>query len=111
MISSVNGTIAFSSNNPFDDEKELQVSSYVHIRIRQRTGKTHITSVEGLSSDLDLKKLCRAFQKEFNCGGNVTVNKDNQVIIQLTGDQRQNVKSFLIREDIVPKNKIVIHGY
>ncbi|XP_069194987.1 eukaryotic translation initiation factor eIF1-like [Procambarus clarkii] len=43
----------------------------VHIRIQQRNGRKTLTTVQGLSSDYDLKKIVRACKKEFACNGTV----------------------------------------
>lgn len=41
----------------------------VHVRIQQRSGKKCITTIEGLATDLDVKKICKAFKRNFNCNG------------------------------------------
>ena len=38
----------------------------VHIRIQQRNGRKTLTTVQGLSSDYDLKKIVRACKKVIN---------------------------------------------
>lgn len=37
--------------------------------------------------------------------------EDGHKIIKLQGDQRDNVKNFLIEEGIVNKGQIHVHGY
>lgn len=44
-------------------------SGLVHIRIQQRNGRKTLTTVQGLESQFDKKKLVRAFKKEFACNG------------------------------------------
>lgn len=39
---------------------------FVHIRIQQRNGRKTLTTVQGLSSDYDLKKIVRACKKVNN---------------------------------------------
>ena len=89
--------------------------NYIHIRIQQRTGRKHITIIEGLPADLDLKKICSTMQKSFSCGGQVITDEDDrghvQNIITLSGDQRQKVNDFLLNEQIADKECIKIHGY
>lgn len=36
---------------------------FVHIRIQQRSGRKTLTTVQGLSSEYDLKKIVRACKK------------------------------------------------
>ncbi len=41
----------------------MKGKNYVHIRIQQRNGRKSITTVAGLSPELDLKKILRALKK------------------------------------------------
>lgn len=58
------------SADPFADankgsEDDVQ-DGLVHIRIQQRNGRKTLTTVQGLSSDYDLKKIVRACKKVRN---------------------------------------------
>lgn len=95
-------------------EKETAPASPIHIRIKQRTGKKHITTVEGLPNDLDMPLILSAMKKRFNCNGHLAKPDDedsDDLIIQLTGDQRDRVQEFLVSEEIADKDSIYIHGY
>ena len=84
----------------------------VHIRIQQRNGRKCITTVTGLSAKLDLKKIQKAIKKEHCCNG--TVLKDEETgteVLQFQGDQREAVKSFLIKEEIADKESVKVHGF
>ena len=86
----------------------------IHIRVQQRNGKKSITSIEGFAEDLDLKRICKDMRKKFNCNGNVIEDEDAGEIIQLQGDQRDNVKNWILTEQIINKSEadlIVMHGY
>ena len=87
----------------------------INIRIQQRNGKKSITTIQGLDTDLDVKRICRAMRKEFNCNGNIEEDDDYGTIIQLQGDQRSLVKEWLIRQEILTKEeaeeRLVIHGF
>ena len=88
--------------------------SKIHIRVQQRNGKKSITSVEGLDEDLDQKRICKAMRKLFNCNGNVVEDENRGEVIQLQGDQRDNVRAFLLEQEIIPsseKDRLVIHGF
>ena len=37
----------------------------VHVRVQQRNGRKCITTVAGLADDLDIKRICKAFKKNF----------------------------------------------
>lgn len=82
----------------------------MHLRVQYRNGRKCITTIQGLAEDLDLKKLLKAFKKLFFCNG--AINKDEELgeVIQLSGDQRTNVKEFLLEEEICTADQIVVHG-
>jgi len=96
--------------NELDDETNAK--NYVHLRVVQRNGKKRVTIIEGLEDDLDLKRIAQALQKTLKCGGHVVDDAEHGLVIQLTGDQRLQVRDFLLEEGIVPsKNHIKVHGY
>jgi translation initiation factor 1 len=95
----------------FNDEK---VPLIVHIRIVQRKTKKYITTIEGLGKELNLSKLAKYMRKTFHCQAdvfNVEIGSINSKIIKLQGDQRDNIKKFLIAEQIVPVDSIKVHGF
>lgn len=86
----------------------------LHIRIQKRNGKKCITTVAGFEEDLDVKRICKAMRKQFSCNGNVIDDEENGEVMQLQGDQRDNVKQWLMDNEIFEKNdadRIVVHGY
>lgn len=104
--------------DPFKDE--LDSSSFTknkyHIRVQQRNGRKCITSLDGLEEDLDLKRICKAMRTAFSCNGNVVMkdDEDSTGVIQLQGDQRENIKQWLLEQQIILKNeveRIVVHGF
>mmetsp|Transcript_21691 Transcript_21691/g.31565 ORF Transcript_21691/g.31565 Transcript_21691/m.31565 type:complete len:107 (-) Transcript_21691:143-463(-) len=97
------------ASDPFAD-KEDDKGSKIHVRVQQRNGRKCITTIQGLPDDLDLKKITRALKKTFQCNG--TVNNDAELgeIIQLSGDQRTNVREFFVDQEICHDDQIVIHG-
>tara|TARA_Y200000002_G_C22261336_1_gene488048 strand:+ start:231 stop:569 length:339 start_codon:yes stop_codon:yes gene_type:complete len=100
-------------NNNFDnfDNNDFITHNKVHLRMQQRNGKKCITIIQGLESDLDLKKILKYFKKTFQCNGSITDDKEYGEIIQLSGNQKENVRKFLIDEEIISDDQIVIHGY
>lgn len=83
----------------------------VHVRVQQRNGRKCITTVAGLADDLDIKRICKAFKKNFSCNGAVQKDEDVGEVIQLSGDQRTNVKDFLVDQEICHSENIVLHGF
>mmetsp|Transcript_13516 Transcript_13516/g.20392 ORF Transcript_13516/g.20392 Transcript_13516/m.20392 type:complete len:106 (-) Transcript_13516:225-542(-) len=92
----------------FPDEEENQTR--VHIRVQQRNGRKCVTTVQGLADDLDLKKILKYVKKMFNTNGTVVKDEMGDVI-QLQGDQRKAISRFLTEFKIVPKNRIIEHGF
>lgn len=96
--------------DPFAADIVGKETSKVHVRVQQRNGRKCITTVQGLASDLDLLKILRALKKTFQCNGSVTQDPELGEIIQLSGDQRTNVRKFFVEQDVCHEDQIVIHG-
>lgn len=70
------------------------------------------SSSQGLDSDLDLKRILKAIKKRYNCNGNIKNVKEYGEIIQVQGDQRANIKEFLLGEQIYEsEDRLVLHGF
>ncbi|KAL6199313.1 hypothetical protein ACLB2K_029097 [Fragaria x ananassa] len=82
---------------------------YVHIRVQQRNGRKSLTTVQGLKKDFSYNKILKDLKKEFCCNGTVVQDPELGQVIQLQGDQRKNVSSFLVQAGIVKKDNIKIH--
>ncbi|EJD02465.1 eukaryotic translation initiation factor SUI1 [Fomitiporia mediterranea MF3/22] len=83
---------------------------HIHIRIQQRNGRKTLTTLQGLGKEYDLKKILKAFKKEFACNGNIVDDAELGQVIQLQGDQRQKIQTFLVEQGI-DKKTIVLHGF
>jgi translation initiation factor 1 len=84
----------------------------IHLRLQQQ-GRRHLTIIQDLDNDLDFPRICKDMRKKFSCNGNVINDEKMGEIIQLQGDQRDNVKDWLIKNEIVTSrdiDRIVIHG-
>lgn len=81
------------------------------IRIRQRNGRKTWTTIEGLDKDFDQKVILRQLRKDLACNGTVIDDKELGEVIQLQGDHRQQVGQFLIKEGIVKRENLKIHGF
>jgi translation initiation factor 1 len=82
------------------------VNAQIHIRIKQRNQRKCITFVENLAQDLNINKILKEMKKTFHCNGSVDGSN-----IQLSGDHRQAAKNFLVENNIIKDNNIIIHGY
>jgi translation initiation factor 1 len=107
--------VLFYALDAFEDAGDAKggVSSEekVHVRVQQRNGRKCITTVAGLADDLDIKRICKAFKKNFSCNGAVQKDEDVGEVIQLSGDQRTNVKAFLVDQEICHSENVVLHGF
>ena len=90
-------------------EKERE-PNIIHLHYQQRTTRKCITIIQGLTEDLDEKKILRAFKKMFHCNGTTVEDEEKGKIIQLQGDFRKAVAQFFVEEGIAAKDEIKIHG-
>lgn len=82
----------------------------MHVRVQQRNGRKSLTTVQGINPKVDLKKVVKGLKKEFCCNGTVVEDPNFGQVIQLQGDQRQNVQTFLIKEKLATKDNIKVRG-
>lgn len=88
------------------------VGPKVHLRIQQRTARKSITTIEGLVTNVELKKVLKAMKKRFSCNGAIIKSEEYGEIIKLSGDQRVTVRDFLCNvAQLVSKEDIVMHGF
>jgi translation initiation factor 1 len=92
------------------DEEEDNDNDKVTIFVKKRNNRQSDTSISGLAKDLDLKKMLSYMKKHFNCTGTITDDKEFGEVISLTGDQKENIYNFLIKEEIYKKENIIIKG-
>merc|ERR1712212_1471481 len=101
--------------DPFADaaggKEEGVQDGLVHIRTQQRNGRKTLTTVQGLSAEYDLKKIVRACKKEFACNGTVVEHAEYGEVLQLQGDQRENICQFLTKVGLVNGSQIKVHGF
>ncbi|KAL1814900.1 hypothetical protein DCAR_0519098 [Daucus carota subsp. sativus] len=101
-----------ASFDPFAEAELTDATEeYVHIRIQQRNGRKSLTTVQGLKKELSYDKILKDFKKAFCCNGTVVNDKELGKVIQLQGDQRKNVSTFLVQAGIVKKDRIKVHGF
>ena len=94
----------------FDEDEDLFSKNTVTISVNKRNGSKCITSIIGLSQDLDLKKILSYIKKTFNCNGSIINNEEYGEVMTFTGDQKKNIYDFLIKEEICKKDEIILKG-
>ena len=86
-----------------------------HIRVQQRNRLKCLTTLDGLEEDLDLKRICKAMREAFSCNGSISMKEGQEEgFIQLQGDQRENIKQWLLDMEIILRSevdRIVVHGF
>jgi len=87
-----------------------KVERVVHIRYQQRSGRKGVTTVEGLSPKLDLKKLATRMKRKWSVGATLKEDTDEGTVMQLQGDLRRQVKVFLVEQGLVKKTHVRLHG-
>ena len=101
--------------DPFADanaeDSGAGTKEYVHVRVQQRNGRKSLTTVQGLKKEFSYNKILKDLKKEFCCNGTVVQDPELGQVIQLQGDQRKNVSTFLIQAGIVKKENIKLHGF
>ncbi|UYV71211.1 EIF1B [Cordylochernes scorpioides] len=99
-----------SSKDPFadanrGDEQGVQ-DGLIHIRIQQRNGRKTLTTVQGIAVSYDKKKIVKSCKKEFACNGTVVEHPEYGEVIQLQGDQRNNICQFLTKMRIAKPEQL-----
>lgn len=93
--------------DPFGDETHFVVD----VTVKQRNGRKMITHIANIPNEYDLPKILKYMKRICKCGGAILKTEEGEEVIQLSGDQRQNVFDFLIQYDVMDKHNIKIHGF
>ena len=93
-----------------DFDNELFSKNIVTISVQKRNGRQCITTISGLAEDLDLPKIISYLKKKYNCNGSIIKDEQFGEVITLTGDQKENIYNFLIKEEINKKDEIIVKG-
>lgn len=96
--------------NITDLQEEQLFTSKVTISIEKRNGKKCITNVIGMAEDLDLKKILSYLKKKHNCNGSIIKDEKHGEVMLFSGDQKENIYNFLIKEDIYKAEDIIVKG-
>lgn len=101
-----------SSSNAINEENSEKILN-IHI---QQLGRKCITTLFGIEQlDCDLNKLKSKFSSHFSCSCSIKTAKDGDYIGQkyfkLSGDQRGNIKEYLLyKKYITDDDKVIIFG-
>ncbi len=81
------------------------------MRIQLRSGRRYVTTVQGLSNDFDHNKIVEDMKRTFNCNAVVVNDEELGPIISLVGDQRENVRAFLLDLEICREEQLKVWGW
>ncbi|EHB15985.1 Eukaryotic translation initiation factor 1 [Heterocephalus glaber] len=74
----------FADASKGDDLLPAGTEDYIHIRIQQRNGRKTLTTVQGI---------------------------EHGEVIQLQGDQRKNIRQFLVETGLAKDDQLEVHGF
>lgn len=80
----------------------------------ERNGRKTLTTVQGIPTKFDQKKILKVIKKKFACNGTIVNDEKMGEVIQLQGDQRKDVERFLIDKDEgldIDAKTIKVHGF
>ena len=119
--------------NPFDDttgddDAGPGDQGLVHIRIQQRNGRKTLTTVQGLSSEYDFKKIVKVAKRvclQWDCCGAFRVRGSYPIAGKYLrplsselfydslwqGDQRENICRLLVDCGLVKSEQLKVHGF
>lgn len=97
-------------NVMLDTDNNIFENSKVTISVEKRNGRKCITNVIDMAEDLDLPKILSYLKKTYNCNGSILKDEKYGEVMSFTGDQKENIYNFLIKEQIYKKEDIIIKG-
>ncbi|CDY33072.1 BnaC06g07070D [Brassica napus] len=75
------------------------------------SSRKSVTTVQELKKEYCYTKILKDLKKVFCCNGTVVQDSELGQVIQLQGDQRKDVSTFLVQAGLVKKDNIKIHGF
>lgn len=94
----------------FHDIEEQLFTTKVTISVSKRNDKKCITNVIGMAEDLDVKKILSYLKNTYNCNGSIIKDEKHGEIMLFSGDQKENIYNFLIKEELYKNDDIIIKG-
>lgn len=99
-------------DNEFNQTKIKPDETIIHLRLTSRSKDKYITTIEGLPENFNFKLFLKEMKKKLSCNGCIKNDEKTECnVVQLTGDHRDFVESFLIKEQITNKDNIKMHGF
>lgn len=105
--------LIFTNTHNLDELFENNFKNKIHIKYQQRNGRKGITLIEGLEKYIErpiLKKIIKSWKKQLATNASVKYDDDNMIIL-LQGDKRNDISTYLVNNEICNKENIKMHGY
>jgi translation initiation factor 1 len=104
-------TFLVEGNKQTSNQLKKSLTVLLDLRIQQRNGRKTLTTLQGLPKAYDAKKILKTFKKEFACNGTIVEDEELGEVLQLSGDQRTKIATFLVEEGIAKKSEVKVHGF
>lgn len=99
-------------DSQWEEKADALSDNVVHLRLQQRNARQRICTVEGLSQNLDFKKIKKTLMRDLCCNGIIIEDPVLGKILQFQGDHRRAIAKFIVDEQLVSSaEKVKIHGY
>lgn len=81
----------------------------LEIKLMQRPdGSKRVTEVHGIKDHLLAQAILSSFKTSFNCNGSIRSEKASIIVLQVSGDRREQVASYLKEMYSVKEDEIKI---
>ena len=98
----------------YDPSKELEqeLDFKLHLRIKSRSRRKYITTVQGFPDNYDVKSILQMLKTNLACGGTVKTNDEtDEKYIMLAGDKRDDIQRLFVEHNVCDEKDIIMHGY
>jgi len=89
---------------------EIKKFNSIIIITKQRNARKYFTFVKGLPSDLNYQNLISELKKKLFCNGAIIEDKEFGKVVQFNGSHKEEIKEYLIKNDIASEDQIKLRG-
>ena len=79
-----------------DDENLNENKQSIHIAYQQRNGKKGITTIVGLPSEINFKKLVKKMKKQLHSNATLVEDVEKGTVVQMQGDKRKELQEYIV---------------
>ena len=89
---------------------EIKKFNSIVIITKQRNARKYFTFIKGLPDELNHAELISNLKKKLFCNGAVIEDKEFGKVIQFNGSHKEEIKEYLIKNDIATEEEIKLRG-